>query len=170
MEISLLDGSKQELPDGSGVIDLSRKIKKSLNGSPLVAKINGEIKELDTILRNNDEVQILTFEDKEGKEIFWHSSAHLLAQAVGRLFPEARPTIGPPIEEGFYYDFANLNISETDFPKIEEEMAKIIKERPQFKRIEYSTREEALEVFGDNPFKKEMIDQLGEGLSALPAG
>ncbi|MBU3914787.1 threonine--tRNA ligase, partial [bacterium] len=166
MEISLLDGSRQELPEGSSGIDLSRKIKKSLKGSALVAKINGELKELSTELKNGDEVQILTFEDQEGKEVFWHSSAHLLAQAIIRLFPDAQPTIGPAIEEGFYYDFANLSISESDFSRIEEEMNKIVKERSQPERFDYSSKDEALKVFGGNPFKKEMIEQLDEGLSA----
>ncbi len=166
MEVNLPEGQQQELADGSSAQDLSRKLKKKLNGSPLAAKINGDLKDLTTELKNGDEVQILTFADQEGKEIFWHSSAHVLAQAVKRLFPDAKPTIGPAIEEGFYYDFADLNISESDFPKIEEEALKIIKQRTQPKRIDYSSQEEALDVFKDNPFKVEMINQLEEGLSA----
>ncbi|MBU2514378.1 threonine--tRNA ligase [bacterium] len=166
MEISLPDGNKQELPSGSSALDLSRKIKKELNGSALAAIINGEKKDLTTELKTGDEVQILTFEDREGKDIFWHSSAHVLAQAVTTLYPGAKPTIGPSIEEGFYYDFANLSISETDFPQIEEEMKKIIGRRIQPQRVDYSSKEQALQVFGDNPFKKEMIEQLEEGLSA----
>ncbi|MCP4749808.1 MAG: threonine--tRNA ligase [Proteobacteria bacterium] len=166
MEIGLPDGSRQELQEGSSVVELSRKIKKKLQGSALAAKINGETKELDTLLKNGDQVQVLTFADEEGKEIFWHSSAHLLAQAIMRLFPEAKPTIGPAIENGFYYDFANLTISSSDFPRVEEEMKKIAKERLQPQRIEYASRQEALEEFAGNPFKKEMIEQLEEGLSA----
>ena len=65
------------------------------------------------------------FDDLEGKEVFWHTSAHVLAQAILRLWPDAKPTIGPPIENGFYYDFANLTISEADFEKIEKEVEKI---------------------------------------------
>ncbi len=170
MEICLLDGTKQDLPVGSSGIDLSRKVKKKLKGSALAARINGELKDLETVLRDGDEVQILTFADDEGKDIFWHSSAHLLAQAILRIFPEAKPTIGPPIEEGFYYDFANLNISAADFLKVEEEMKKIIKERSQPRRIDYQSKEDALNQFGDNPFKKEMIENLEEGLSAYQHG
>lgn len=170
MEISLPDGSRQELPDGSSALDLSRKLKKSLKGSPLVAKINGELKDLTTPLTDGDQVQVLTFEDREGREVFWHSSAHVLAQAILRLFPDAQPTIGPAIEEGFYYDFANLNLSDTDFERIEEEVQKIIKERNEPQRITYDSVDEALKVFGDNPFKKEMIQQLEEGLSAYQQG
>lgn len=170
MEISLPDETKQELSAGSNGIDLSRKIKKKLNGSAVAAKINEELKDLSTELRAGDSVQILTFEDSQGKEIFWHSSAHVLAQAILRLFPEAKPTIGPAIENGFYYDFADLNISSSDFSRIEEEMMKIVKERFQPARIEYSSREEAYGEFEQNPFKREMIEQLEGGLSAYRQG
>jgi threonyl-tRNA synthetase len=166
MEISLLDGTKQELPEGSSVVELARKLKKKINGSALAARINDELKDLRTPLNNGDTVQVLTFEDEEGKDIFWHSSAHLLAQAILRLYPDAKPTIGPAIENGFYYDFANLSISSSEFPEIEAEMQKIIKERPQPLRIEYSSKEEALQQFSDNPFKQEMIEEFQEGLSA----
>ena len=170
MEICLPDGSRQELPDGSSAIDLSRKLKKKLNGSALAAKINGEFKDLTTQLKPEDDVQILTFNEREGKEIFWHSSAHVLAEAVMKLYPDAKPTIGPSIEEGFYYDFANLHISEADFPEIEAEMQKIVKVRSEPVRIDYASQQEALDTFGDNPFKIEMIEQLEEGLSAYQQG
>jgi len=170
MEICLPDGEKQELPDGSSVVDLSRKIKKSLKGSALAAIINSEPKDITTPLKEGDTVQVLTFEDDEGKEIFWHSSAHLMAQAIVRLFPDAQPTIGPAIENGFYYDFANLSISENDFSKIEAEMKTIVQERLQPARVEFDSTDEALSNFGQNPFKKEMIEQLEEGLSAYRQG
>ncbi|MBU2643226.1 threonine--tRNA ligase [bacterium] len=166
MEISLLDGTKQDLPEGSSVVELARKVKKKINGSALAARINDEMKDLNTPLKEGDTVQVLTFEDEEGKNIFWHTSAHLLAHAIMRLYPDAKPTIGPAIENGFYYDFANLNISSDDFSKIEAEMEKIVKERFQPERIEYDSMEEALTQFGDNPFKKEMINEFEEGLSA----
>ena len=129
MEICLPDGAKQELPEGSSVVDLSRKLKKSLIGSALAAIVNGEPKDITTQLNDGDTVQVLTFESETGKALFWHSSAHLMAQAIMRLFPDAQPTIGPAIDNGFYYDFANLSISENDFPRIEEEMKKIVQER-----------------------------------------
>ncbi|MGK0289364.1 MAG: threonyl-tRNA synthetase [bacterium] len=170
MNINLVDGSVCELPEGALGTDLAKKIKKDLNGVALVARINGTTQELSSALSDGDEVQILTFEDPEGRDIFWHSSAHVLAQAIQRLYPDAKPTIGPAIETGFYYDFANLEISETDFPQIEEEVKKIVRERLQPKRIEYKAKEDALEVFGENQFKKEMIDALEEGLSAYEQG
>lgn len=166
MEIRLVDGNVEELPEGSSGVELSRKLKKKINGSALAAKVNGRLMDLTTTLNDGDEVQILTFEDQEGKDIFWHSSAHLLAQAVKRLFPEAKPTIGPSIENGFYYDFADLQVTEDDFQRIENEMMKIIKERTAPKRLEYASKEEALKKFGDNKYKIEMIEALDEGLSA----
>jgi len=166
MEISLLDGTKQELPEGSSVVELARKLKHQLNGSALAARINNELKDVTTPLQDGDTVQVLTFDDEAGRDIFWHSSAHLLAHAIKRLYPEAKPTIGPAIENGFYYDFADLHISSDDFPKIEEEMAKIVKERCQPDRIEYQTIDEAKQQFGDNPYKIEMIEEFGERLSA----
>ena len=166
MEIRLVDGSVEELPEGSSGVELSRKLKKKLNGSALATKINGRLRDLTTELNDGDEVQVLTFDDQEGKDIFWHSSAHLLAQAVQRLFPDAKPTIGPSIETGFYYDFADLQVTEDDFPKIEDEMKKIIKERTQPKRVEFSSKQDALDKFGDNKYKVEMIEALDEGLSA----
>ena len=74
----------------------------------------------------SDQVIIWNFNDPQGKEIFWHTSAHVLAQAILRIWPEAQPTIGPPIENGFYYDFANLHISDADFERIEKEMQAIV--------------------------------------------
>jgi len=166
MIINLQDGTNIELPEGSNGIDLSRKLKKQLNGSALALKINDDFKDLATVLNDGDQAQVLTFEDEEGKEIFWHSSAHLLAQAILKLYPDAKPTIGPSIENGFYYDFADLNISSTDFEKIEDEMKKIVKERYQPERIEFASPEDALKEFGQNPFKKEMINDLEGSISA----
>jgi threonyl-tRNA synthetase len=170
MEVVLPDGTRQALPEGSNGKALARKLKKQLSGSALAIKLNGEIKDLQTVLQDGDRVQILTFEDEDGKMLFWHSSAHLMAQAILRLFPQAKPTIGPAIENGFYYDFADLSISASDFERIEAEMRKIVQERPEPERIEFATTAEALTVFGDNPFKKEMIEALDEGLSAYRQG
>ncbi len=166
MEISLLDGTKQDLPEGSSVVELARKLKKQLNGSALAARINDELKDLTTPLKDGDTVQVLTFDNEEGKDIFWHTSAHLLAHAIMRLYPDAKPTIGPAIENGFYYDFANLQISSDDFPKIEAEMQKIVKERFQPERIEFESQDAAKKQFGDNPYKIEMIEEFADGLSA----
>jgi threonyl-tRNA synthetase len=129
----------------------------------VAAKVNGTSCDLTHRLNDGDTVELLNFEDKEGKELFWHSSAHILAQAVLRLYPNALPTIGPAIENGFYYDFANLSISEDDFPKIEKEAQKIIQENHKTKRYQFASKEEALEKFKNNPFKVELIEKFESG-------
>jgi len=170
MHIKLRDGSRKEIPEGSNGASLAKQLKKKLNGAPLVLRLNGEFKDLTTILYNGDEVEILTFADDEGRDIFWHSSAHLLAQAIIRLYPDAKPTIGPAVDNGFYYDFADLNLQESEFLRIEEEMQKIVKERLTPERIEYKNKAEALKDYPGNKFKKEMIEELEEGLSAYRQG
>lgn len=157
MLISLKDQSKVELPEGSSAKDLADKLKFNAPHQALAANINGKNFDLSTPLKNGDHVILWNFEDPEGKEIFWHTSAHVLAQAILRLYPNAKPTIGPPIENGFYYDFANLTISEDDFEKIEDEMLKIVNENYISKREEFENKEEALKAFLNNPYKLELI-------------
>ena len=138
--------------------------------SILGALVNGESRDLSSVLKNGDQVSFLTFTNPEGEYMFWHTSAHILAQAVLRLFPHAKPTIGPPIEKGFYYDFADLEITQQDFAKIEKEVQIIIRKNYSTKRIEYNNKQEALAVFRDNPFKKELIEEFGKNLSAYQQG
>lgn len=152
-----------ELPEGSTAKDLAEKMNRTQPDQAIAASINGITKDLDTVLQDGDEVILWDFDDPQGREVFWHSSAHVLAQAVLRLWPEAKPTIGPPIENGFYYDFADLEISDDDFEKIETEVDKILKENHEPKRYEFITKEEALESFKDNPYKVELISEF-EGL------
>lgn len=114
-----------ELPEGASAMDLANKMKQS--HCFVGALINDQEKDLSTTLQDGDTVLFLTWDDPKGREIFLHTSAHILAQAVLRLWPSAQPTIGPVIDQGFYYDFANLSISEEDFPAIEA-MAKTIAE------------------------------------------
>lgn len=166
ISVKLPGNISQELPGGTTAAELAKKIKKELKGAPLFAKIDGQLRDLSTELHDGAEVQILTFEDPEGRHGFWHSSAHLLAHAVKRLFPNAKPTIGPAIENGFFYDFANLQVSEEDFGRIEEEVRKIVKEHITPERIEYADLASARAEFADNPFKIELVEKHEEGLSA----
>ena len=170
LQIRLPGNQTEELAGGSTASDLAKRIKKELKGVPLFARINGKMRDLNTALASEDEVEILTFEDADGRQGFWHSSAHLLAQAVLRLFPDAQPTIGPAIENGFFYDFANLQVSEEDFPRIEEEMRKIVKEHIAPERIEYANMAEAKAQFRSNPFKTDLIEKHEESLSAYRQG
>jgi len=161
-----------ELPEGSCAKDLAEKRNLVAPHQSLAAKINGAVRDLATPLQNGDVVELLHFEEPEGKEVFWHTSAHVLAQAILRLYPEAKPTIGPPIENGFYYDFANLTLSEEDFEKIEKEVEKIIDENYRPERHILKGKQEALEKFKNNPYKRELIEGLKEGdeISAYSQG
>lgn len=152
-----------ELPDGSTAKDLADYLKQNAPHQALGACINGTTRDLATPLQDGDKVTLWSFEDKEGKEIYWHTSAHVLAQAILRLYPNAKPTIGPPIEQGFYYDFADLTVSEEDFPKIEKEMQNIVQENYVSKREAFSTKDDALKAFAKNKYKCELIQGFPDG-------
>src|SRR5207237_10820443 len=116
-------------------------------GQAVLVQVNGTLRDFDYPLQEGDEIVFFNFDDPQGKEVFWHTSAHVLAQAILRLWPDAQPTIGPPIENGFYYDFANLTISEQDFEKIEKEVQKILDENYKPERVVLKNKQEALKQF-----------------------
>jgi threonyl-tRNA synthetase len=153
-------------------IELAKKTGKTSPNQALAMQVNGKTVDLSTTITPKDKVKFINFSQKEGRDIFWHSSAHILAQAVCRLHPKAKPTIGPSIEKGFYYDFADLSISDEDFKKIEKEAKKIISENIKPVRIVFKNKKEALAEFKGNPFKEEMINALpdGEEISAYRQG
>lgn len=163
MFVKLKDQSSVELPNGSTARDLAEKLNLNAPHQALSAEINGTTRDLTTPLKENDLVHFWSFDDKEGKEVFWHTSAHVLAQAILRLWPEAKPTIGPPIDAGFYYDFANLHISDADFPKIEKEMQAIVAENYQSKREVFPNKKAALSAFASNVYKCELINSFADG-------
>lgn len=136
----------------------------------LAVEVNGTIVDLATEYNEGDDVRLIHFDSKEGKEVFWHSTAHILAQAVLRLYPDAQPTIGPPIENGFYYDFANLEISEEDLPKIEKEMQKIAKENHKPERTVFEDKDAALKAFAHNKYKTELIKEFEGTITAYKQG
>jgi threonyl-tRNA synthetase len=161
MFITLKDNSKIELPEGSSAKDLADKLNLKGPHQALGASINGKTYDMTHLLKEGDQVTLWNFDDPQGKEIFWHTSAHVLAQAILRIWPEAKPTIGPPIENGFYYDFANLTISDTDFERIEQEMQAIVNENYVSKREVFSGKDDALKHFQDNKYKCELINSFG---------
>lgn len=171
MFIKLKDKSI-ELPEKSTVKDLAEKANLRGPDQALGVEINGKKCDLSETLKEGDSVEFWNFEDSKGKEIFWHTSAHVLAQAILRLYPDAKPTIGPPIENGFYYDFADLTISEADFDKIEKEMQAIIAENYPSKKEIFSSKHEALKAFGNNKYKVELINSFesAEELSGYRQG
>jgi threonyl-tRNA synthetase len=172
MLIRTNDNKELELPEGSTAKDVAEKLNRRDPHQSIAAKINGSMRDLTTPLSDGDEVILINFDEPQGKEVFWHTSAHVLAQAVLRLFPEAQPTIGPPIENGFYYDFGNLTLSEADFERIEEEVQKIVSENYASERHVLHGKKEALEKFKHNPYKRELIEGLkdGEGITAYSQG
>lgn len=163
MKVFLQDQSSVEMPVGSSAKDLADKL--HLNGpdQALGVQINGITVDLSSPLKDGDQVIIWNFDDPKGREIFWHTSAHVLAQAILRLYPNAKPTIGPPIDQGFYYDFADLTISEEDFERIEKEMQAIVDENYISKREVFSNKRQALQTFADNKYKVELINSFSEG-------
>lgn len=159
-----------ELPNGSSGKDLAHKLHLLAPHESLGMLVNGQEKDLGSFLQEGDVVELLHFDSPQGKELFWHSSAHVLAQAVLRLFPQAKPTIGPPIEQGFYYDFANLSISDADFAAIEKEVQNILEENYQPQRVEFSSKQEALATFSHNPYKEELIQSFEGTISGYKQG
>lgn len=152
-----------ELPEGSRGYDLAEKLNLRAPNEALALSIEGVLYDLSRPLKDGERVELINFDEKRGKELFWHTSAHVLAQAVLRLFPDAKPTIGPAIESGFYYDFAHLTISEHDLEKIEQEVEKIIRENYRPDRHLFKNKQEALARFKNNPYKLELIEGFEEG-------
>ncbi len=162
MKIRINQKPDLELPDGSTAKDAADRLHLTAPEQAVAVSINGTLRDLSWPLKTGDELLFLNFDDPQGKEVFWHTSAHVLAQAVMRIWPDVKPTIGPAIENGFYYDFANLTISDTDFARIEKEVETIISENHKPKRIEFTTKKDAKESFKDNPYKCELIDSFTE--------
>ncbi|MEM7175856.1 MAG: threonine--tRNA ligase [Chlamydiota bacterium] len=149
-----------DLPDKSSALDLAKKLQLTGPDQALAIDLNGETRDLNTPLSDGDRIKFWDFNTAEGKKVFWHTSAHVLAQAVLRLYPDALPTIGPPIENGFYYDFAKLKVTEEDLPKIEKEVKKILSEKLKPAKRVFKDKPEAEAAFADNKYKKELIDSF----------
>lgn len=162
MKIRINQKTDLELPDGSTAKDAADRMHLTAPEQAVAVAVNGNLHDLSWALKDGDEVLFLNFDDPAGKEIFWHTSAHVLAQAVLRLWPNVKPTIGPAIENGFYYDFANLTISDADFERLEKEVEAIISENYKPQRLEFTTKKEAKEAFKDNSYKCELIDSFEE--------
>ena len=165
IQVTLKDGSVMELEDGSKVIDAATKISEGLARASVAGEVNGETVELTTTLKDGDTLNILTFNTEEGKKIFRHTTSHILAQAVKRLYPDTKLAIGPSIEDGFYYDFDSETAFTADvLGKIEEEMKKIVKEKLPLERFTLP-REEAIQFMQERqePYKVQLIEELSEG-------
>ncbi|NLL72963.1 MAG: threonine--tRNA ligase [Clostridiales bacterium] len=163
MKITLKDGSTKEYQDSLSVYEIAMDISEGLARVACAAEINGELVDLRTIVDSDCELNILTFNDDAGKNVYRHTASHVLAQAVQRLYPEAKLAIGPAIENGFYYDFDMAPLDRAALDEIEKEMKKIIKEGAQLERFTLP-REEAIALMKekDEPYKVELIEELPE--------
>ena len=167
MKITLKDGSVMEAEKGISVLELAKKISEGLARNATCGKVNGKVQDLRYKINEDSEVEILTFENsEEGKKAYWHTTSHIMAQAIKRIYGNnIKLAIGPSIDEGFYYDFdVKENISSEDFEKIEAEMKKIIKEDLPIERYALS-REDAIKFEKDQgeDYKVELIEELPEG-------
>ena len=164
IKVKLIDGCMKEIEEGSNGYSLAASISKKLAKEAIAAKINGKLVDLNHGLKNDDKVEIITADSEDGIEIIRHSTAHVMAQAVKRIYGNVKLAIGPTIKNGFYYDFdLDISLTKDDLKKIEDEMNKIINEDLKFKRDDVS-REEALKIMSEKGeyYKVELINALDE--------
>ena len=166
IKITLPDGSVKEFQKNITAIDVAKSISEGLARNVISASFNSETIETTTPLTTNGSLILYTWKDEKGKKAFWHSSAHVLAQTILYFYPDAKLTIGPAVENGFYYDvdFGNKIISEKDFDKIEKKFIEFARQKFEFKMRSVS-KKEALDFYKkqNNPFKVELIESLEEG-------
>lgn len=166
IKVFLPDGSSREVPHGSTSMDVALSISEGLARNVLAAKVNGEVVDASRTLPDNASLQLLTWNDDEGKSTMWHSSAHLMAEALEVHFPGVKLAIGPPVKNGFYYDvdFMDYTFTEKDLEKVEQTMKELTKLKSPFVRTEV-TKAEALAYFTEkqDPYKLELISELADG-------
>ncbi len=164
VKITLPDGSIKEFESAVTPLEVAKSISEGLARNTISAIVNGNQVEISIPVTTDSTLQLLTWNDDLGKKAFWHSSAHLLAQAILEFFPNAKLTIGPAIENGFYYDvdFGDETLSEKDFEKIEKKVLENAKKDSTFKLYSVS-KSDALKEYADNSFKTELIENLNDG-------
>jgi threonyl-tRNA synthetase len=161
--VRLPDGKELEIKPGERARDVAEKIGPRLARDAVVAKLNGELIDLDAPLNGGGDFEVVTPSSSEGLEVLRHSTAHAMAQAILELYPGSRLTIGPPIEDGFFYDIeVNGRITDEDLPRIEERMREIVARDLPIEREEVS-KAEVERLYADNPYKLEIIGDLEEG-------
>ncbi|OUJ74613.1 threonine--tRNA ligase [Hymenobacter crusticola] len=167
IDITLPDGSVRQFEPGVSGYDVAASISEGLARNALSVRVNGEVRDLGRLITENAKVEILTWNDPAGKATFWHSSAHLLAEALEALYPGVKLGIGPSIENGFYYDIdlgEGRTISTDDFPKIEAKMLELAKKKSQYERREVS-KADAIAYFTEkaDPYKLDLLERLDDG-------
>lgn len=165
IKVTLPDGAIKELPKGSSPMDVALSISEGLARNIISAKVNGKTVEVTTPITTDAKVTLFTFDNEDGKKAFWHSSAHILAQALEKLYPGVKLTIGPAIENGFYYDVDSPTpIREEDFKKIEDKFLELAREKADFK-LKPVSKADALAKYKKegNEYKVELIENLNDG-------
>jgi threonyl-tRNA synthetase len=162
INITFPDGNIKAFEKPLSGLDVAKSISEGLARNCVAMKLDDNLTDLNATIDRDTEIRLITSKDPEALEILRHSSAHVMAQAILRVYPDAKLTIGPAVEEGFYYDIDMAPVSKDDFPKIEAEIKKIIKEKLPIRRREVS-KAEALEFYKGEPYKLEMISDLEEG-------
>ncbi|MDF9796781.1 threonyl-tRNA synthetase [Catalinimonas alkaloidigena] len=166
IKITLPDGSQREYPRGVSGLEIAQSISEGLARNVLAAKVNGEVWDASRSIEQDAEVQLLTWKDTEGKSTFWHSSAHLMAEALEGLYPGIKFGIGPPIENGYYYDvdFGDREFSSDELEKIEQKMLELAREKNVYERIPIS-KESAVNYYKDkgDEYKLDLLDRLEDG-------
>ena len=162
--ITFPDGNSKEFDKGVTAYQVAESISSRLAQDTLAAEVNGFVKDLNSQINNNSIVKFLMFDDQKGKEVYWHSTSHLMAHAIQDIYPEAKFGVGPAIENGFYYDIdINSHLTEEDLKKIEEKMSELSKSNNPFVRVDLS-KKEAVDFFtkkGDN-YKTEILSEIDE--------
>jgi threonyl-tRNA synthetase len=166
ISITLPDGSKRQVESGTTALQIATSISEGLARNVLSAEVNGEVWDATRPITADATLKLLTWNDDLGKNTLWHSSAHLMAEALESFYPGTKFAIGPPIENGFYYDvdFGDKEFSQTDFDKVEKKMLELAREKNEYKRAEIS-KAEAISYFTEkqDPYKLELIDGLEDG-------
>ncbi len=165
IKVTLKDESILEVEKGKTILEIAKQISEGLARNAMAGKVDNQVEDLRYPIEKDCKLEILTFQDLDGKKAYWHTTSHIMAQAIKRLYPQVKLTIGPAIDNGFYYDFdTESNFSETDFEKIETEMKKIIKEDLPIERFTLP-RKEAIQFMKEKnePYKVELIEELPEG-------
>ncbi len=171
-KVTLPDKSAIEVAPSTPAIEIARKISRSLGDDALAVKINGKISDLNTPIVSDCELQFLTFDDPEGKEVYWHSSSHLMAHAIQSIFPEAKFGVGPAIDDGFYYDIdVDKTLAPSDLEMIEQKMREISEKNASFER-KVVNKDDALKFFREkkDPYKVEIIGALDETITFYSEG
>ena len=166
INIILKDGSVKKYSEETSVISIAKDISEGLARNVISAKFNEKVIETNSIIREDGKLEFYTWDNDDGKKAFWHSSSHVMAQSIQELFPEAKLTIGPAINNGFYYDvdLGDKKISESDFEKIETRMLEICREKHDFK-LRLVSKKDALQFYKkqNNNYKIELINDLNDG-------